>query len=130
MVIIEYFSYFLISIGAIFLFLGALGIYRMPDLFTRIQAGTKSSTLGAMSLVLGVGLLAFTQFDAGYPWLIKSIVIVIFIGIANPLSSHALARGAYKNNIKPYSKENIDAYENVEEQTEANQKEVEKWVYH
>ena len=121
MIIIEYFAYFLISIGAIFLFLGALGIYRMPDLFTRIQAGTKSSTLGAMSLVLGVGLLAFTQFDAGYPWLIKSIVIVIFIGIANPLSSHA-----YKNHIKPYSKENIDAYENIEEQKESKQEEVQK----
>ena len=121
MIVLEYFAYFLISLGAIFLFLGALGIIRMPDLYTRIQAGTKSSTLGAMSLVLGVGLLAFTQYDLGYPWLIKAVVIVVFIAIANPLSSHALARGAYKDHLKPFSKEHIDAYEEVEEQTEAKE---------
>ena len=121
MIVLEYLAYFLISLGAIFLFLGALGIYRMPDLYTRIQAGTKSSTLGAMSLVLGIGLLAFVECNPGYPWLIKAVVIVIFIAIANPLSSHALARGAYKNKLKPFSKEHIDAYEEVEEQTEAKE---------
>jgi len=121
MIVLEYLAYFLISLGAIFLFLGALGIYRMPDLYTRIQAGTKSSTLGAMSLVLGIGLLAFVEYNPGYPWLIKAVVIVIFIAIANPLSSHALARGAYKNKLKPFSKEHIDAYEEVEEQTEAKE---------
>ena len=126
MIVLEYFAYFLISLGAIFLFLGALGIFRMPDLYTRIQAGTKASTLGAMSIVLGVGLLAFTQFDIGYPWLIKTVVIVIFIAIANPLSSHALARGAYKDRLKPFSKQNIDAYEEVEEQTESQKKEEQK----
>lgn len=126
MIVLEYFAYFLISLGAIFLFLGALGIFRMPDLYTRIQAGTKASTLGAMSIVLGVGLLAFTQFDIGYPWLIKTVVIVIFIAIANPLSSHALARGAYKDRLKPFSKQHIDAYEEVEEEIESKQEEGQK----
>jgi len=114
MIVLEYLAYFLITIGAVFLFLGALGIFRMPDLYTRIQAGTKASTLGAMSLILGVGLLGFISFTPGYPWLIKTFVIVVFVAIANPLSSHALARGAYKDKLIPFSKEHIDAYEEVE----------------
>ncbi len=86
------------------MFLGALGIFRMPDVYTRLQAGTKSSTLGAMSLILGIG---FLEPD----WLVKTLIIVIFIALSNPLSSHALARGSYKNGQMPYSKEDIDAYE-------------------
>ncbi len=52
--ILEYIGMAFILIGAIFLLLGALGIYRMPDVYTRLQAGTKSSTLGAMSTILGI----------------------------------------------------------------------------
>jgi len=118
MIVIEYLAYFLITVGALFLFLGALGIFRMPDLYTRIQAGTKASTLGAMSLILGVGLLGFVTFTPGYPWLIKTLVIVIFVAIANPLSSHALARGAYKDKLTPFSKEHIDAYEEADNNKE------------
>jgi multicomponent Na+:H+ antiporter subunit G len=101
--ILKYIGLAFILIGSIFLFLGALGIYRMPDLYNRLQAGTKASTLGAMSVVLGVGLL---QPD----WLIKLIIIILFIGFANPLSSHALARASYRAGIKPFFKKEIDAY--------------------
>jgi multicomponent Na+:H+ antiporter subunit G len=101
--ILEYLGLAFVLLGSIFLFLGALGIYRMPDLYNRLQAGTKASTLGAMSVVLGVGLM---QPD----WLIKLIVIILFIGISNPLSSHALARASYRSGIKPVSKNEIDDY--------------------
>jgi monovalent cation/proton antiporter MnhG/PhaG subunit len=47
--------------------------------------------------------------------LVKSIIIVVFIAIANPLSSHALGRAAYKNNLKPFMKKKMDAYEKVAE---------------
>lgn len=92
-----------ILIGGIFLFLGALGIYRMPDVYTRLQAGTKSSTLGAMSTIIGVGFL--------HPdWFLKIVLIVVFIGLANPLSSHALARASYRKGIEPKLKSGIDSY--------------------
>ncbi len=104
--ILEYLGLFFVLLGSIFLFLGALGIYRMPDIYDRLQAGTKASTLGAMSVALGVGLM---QPD----WLIKLIVIILFIGISNPLSSHALARASYHSGIVPFFKNKIDAYENV-----------------
>ena len=46
----------LILIGGAFLLLGGLGIYRMPDVYNRLQAGTKATTLGGMSLILGVAI--------------------------------------------------------------------------
>jgi multicomponent Na+:H+ antiporter subunit G len=118
--ILEYLGLAFILIGSIFLFLGALGIYRMPDLYNRLQAGTKASTLGAMSVVLGIGLM---QPD----WLVKLIIIILFIGFANPLSSHALARASYRVGIKPFFKKEIDSYAGaVEKQMKKLRKKLKK----
>jgi len=79
---------FFIIVGSLFLFLGGLGVIRMPDTFNRLQAGTKASTLGAMSVLLGVGLLI-------PGWLPKLIVFILFIVLTNPISSHAIIRATY-----------------------------------
>ena len=109
--ILSYIGYFLVAIGVIFLFLGALGIFRMPDVFTRLQAGTKATTLGALGTIIGVGLIQ-------PEWFWKTLIIAIFIAISNPISSHALARGSYKSGIKPYLKDEdgIDTYADVKEE--------------
>ncbi len=122
--ILTYTGYFLILLGAIFLFLGGLGIVRLPDIYSRLQAGTKASTLGAMSLIFGVGLLALRE-PGHWNWFIKAIVIIIFIALSNPISSHALARGSYRHKIKPWTKEDIDAYKDYIEH-EALEKESEE----
>jgi len=44
-------------VGAIFIFLGGLGLVRMPDLFNRIQAGTKASTLGTILSLIGLAMV-------------------------------------------------------------------------
>ena len=53
--IFEILGYIFVSIGAAFLLLGALGILRMPDIYSRLQAGTKASTLGTLGMLLGLG---------------------------------------------------------------------------
>jgi len=45
------------SIGTLFLFLGNLGVLRLPDVYNRIQAGTKCTTLGALLTIVGVGIM-------------------------------------------------------------------------
>ncbi len=102
-------------IGSIFLFLGGLGIFRMPDVYNRLQAGTKATTLGGMSLILGVG---FLMVETNWAWMVKAIIIVIFIAFSNPISSHALARAMYKRKRYPIitsKDENMDAYREVNE---------------
>ena len=101
--ILEYLGIAVTSIGVIFLFLGGLGILRMPDVYNRMQAGTKATTLGAVGTIIGVGLM--------HPeWFFKTSIIALFILLSNPISSHALARGSYKIGIKLWQKKKIDAY--------------------
>lgn len=77
-----------IFIGALFLFLSGLGIVRMPDVYNRMQAGTKASTLGAISVIMGVGIY--------HPqWFFKTAIISLFLLLTNPVSSHSLARAAH-----------------------------------
>ena len=80
-------------IGSLFLFLGALGVLRMPDVYNRMQAGTKATTLGSMMFLLGIGI-------AHPDWLGKIILLILFIVFTNPVSSHALARAAHFAGIK------------------------------
>lgn len=82
----------LMIIGAVFLALGGFGVFRMPDVFNRIQAGTKATTLGAFSLILGVGF-------ANPDWFLKIALIIVFIAITNPVGSSVLARAAYKARV-------------------------------
>jgi multicomponent Na+:H+ antiporter subunit G len=74
--------------GAIFLFSAGLGLLRMPDAYTRIQAGTKASTLGNMLVLIG---LAFYHPN----WTFQLILVAYFVLVTNPVSSHALSRAAW-----------------------------------
>ena len=75
-------------IGAVFLFLASLGILRMPDVYNRMQAGTKATTLGTILLLSGIAI--------GHPaWTGKLILVMLFLVLTNPISSHALARAAH-----------------------------------
>ncbi len=81
-----------ILIGTLFMFLGGLGVFRMPDVYNKLQAGTKATTLGFMSIALGVGL-------SQPQWLVKTLVLIAFISFTNPVSSSVLARAAMKRGI-------------------------------
>jgi multicomponent Na+:H+ antiporter subunit G len=77
----------IVLLGAILLFIASLGLFRMPDIFNRMQAGTKATTLGSMLVYLGFILIEPT-------WWAKLLLLMVFIFLTNPLSSHALARSA------------------------------------
>lgn len=89
----EIVSYIFLVIGGLFYLLGGLGILRMPDTFNRIQAGTKATTLGAFSILLGVGL--YSTIDHGFSWILKIVLIIMFIAISNPIGSSVLAKATY-----------------------------------
>ena len=84
----------IVFVGTLFLLLGGLGLLRMPDSYTRIQAGTKATTLGTMLTLLGVAVLM-------PDWSIKLVLIVLFIMFTNPISSQFLARAAHRGGVKP-----------------------------
>ena len=85
-------------LGALFCFLGALGLLRMPDVYNRIQAGTKAVTLGSLSLLLGVGLR--------HPeWWPKLLIVAAFILLTNPIGSSTLARAFHKAGVPLWEKD-------------------------
>ena len=90
------FADILLVIGCAFIAIGSLGLLRMPDVYNRLQAGTKAATLGAMALLLGIGL--------HHPdWWPKLLVIAGFVLFTNPVGSSTLARAARISGIKPWS---------------------------
>ncbi|OPL07863.1 MAG: cation:proton antiporter [delta proteobacterium ML8_F1] len=94
-------SYILMLIGAFFYAIGGLGIYRMPDLFNRAQAGTKATTLGTLSLLLGVGVQQPS-------WIPKLLLIAVFIAVTNPVGSSTLARAGYHSGVPIYEGTQVD----------------------
>jgi len=85
-------------IGSFSLFVAAVGLLRMPDVYNRVQTGTKASTLGAIMSFLGIGLIAVDHWDETN-WVGRVIVLIIFILLTNPVSSHVLMRAAYAMKI-------------------------------
>lgn len=93
----------LILLGAFFHFSAGLGMLRMPDFYTRMQAGTKASTLGNALLLLGIAC-----YHPG--WSLKLVILIYFVFMTNPVSSHALARAARTIGIPMKQKRDIDAF--------------------
>jgi multicomponent Na+:H+ antiporter subunit G len=89
----------LMSIGSLFMLLAAVGVLRLPDLFTRMQASTKSSTLGAACLLLAVavhfGRLGITT---------QAILVVAFFFLTTPVAAHMIARAAYVSGVPLWEK--------------------------
>jgi multicomponent Na+:H+ antiporter subunit G len=79
----------LLVVGALFSLLGSVGVLRMPDVFNKVQAGTKATTLGFLSIVAGV---AFLRPE----WWPKLLLLAAFVVLTNPIGSHALARAAHR----------------------------------
>jgi len=96
------------AVGTVFLFLGSLGLFRLPDVYNRLQAGTKCTTLGAFLTIIGVGI---TQPG----WLPKALIIALFILITNPISNHALGRASCKSGVPLCDRSVVDKTKEFEE---------------
>ena len=89
------------GIGVIFLLLGSFGILRLPDVYNRLQAGTKCTTFGALFTIIGVGILEPA-------WFWKTLIIALFILLTNPISNHALGRASRKSGVPLYDRSVVD----------------------
>lgn len=76
--------------GAAFALLAAIGVLRMPDVFTRMQTSTKASTLGLGCLLVGTAL---QLSDIGS--VTRAASIAAFVMLTSPVAAHVIARAAY-----------------------------------
>jgi multicomponent Na+:H+ antiporter subunit G len=85
-----------IAAGSVFLVAGAVGVLRMPDLYTRMHAAGITDTGGAGLILIGL------MFEAGFTLVtVKLILILVFLFFTSPTSCHALASTAMHAGIKP-----------------------------
>jgi multicomponent Na+:H+ antiporter subunit G len=82
--------------GGFFCVVGALGMLRMPDFYTRMHAASVVETLGAGLILLGLLLQAGLTLVA-----VKLLFIGVLILVASPTATHALARAAVVRGLNP-----------------------------
>lgn len=94
---------FLWLAGSAFTLLAAVGLLRMPDVFTRMQASTKASTLGLGCLLIGAALQLndFASF-------IRVASIGAFILLTTPVAAHVIARASYLAQVPLWERTVID----------------------
>ena len=86
----EYIGFIFILLGVMAFLVSAIGLVRMPDVYTRMHIGTKATTIGSVLVIVGA---IFTEPT----WAWKLILLAIFILITNPLSSSVIARASHKS---------------------------------
>ena len=94
--LIDLASWLLIIVGSAFLLIGAIGIIRLPDIFSRMHGAGIIDTMGTAMLFSGMFLQAgFTIVS------IKLFMILLFLMFTSPTTTHALARAALDAGLKP-----------------------------
>jgi multicomponent Na+:H+ antiporter subunit G len=89
MTIREGFVLFFAIVGVAFMVISAIGVLRLPDMYTRMHAAGKAATLGVICVLLAAGLY--------YPdYLIRMVLLILFFFLTAPVATTAMARAAYR----------------------------------
>lgn len=81
----------LLLLGALFSLIAAIGVLRLPDLYTRMHAASKAGAVGGGLVLLAV---AFVSFDVGVS--LRAIIGLMFLLLTTPVGAHLLARASYR----------------------------------
>lgn len=90
----------LILVGLFFLVVAAIGMLRLPDVFTRSHAVSLTDSLGAFFVLVGLSL--YQGFGIN---MLRVLVVLVLLFLLNPVIAHAALRAAYRAGLKPQTKE-------------------------
>lgn len=99
----QYLAALLVIAGALFSLIAAIGVLRLPDLYTRLHAASKAGAVGAGLVFLG---LAVASFDGAV--VLRTLLGIMFLLLSTPISAHLLARAAYRCGERPTAATSID----------------------
>jgi multicomponent Na+:H+ antiporter subunit G len=91
----EHIAVLLILIGTIFSFLSAVGLIRLPDIYTRAHALSKGSTIGVLFTLVGTFLFFVLE---GF-FSIRLFLGIFFVFLTAPVAGHIIVRAAYRSNV-------------------------------
>lgn len=90
--IFEIIAAFWFGLGVIISIASIVGMYRLPDVYSRIHAAGKITTVGVVCFIIGAGFL-------NPQWIPKLLVLATFIVLVNPVSGHAIAKAAISTGV-------------------------------
>lgn len=90
-------SWALLVIGGAFVFIGGVGVLRMPEFYTRIHPAGLTDTMGTIAILAGVMLQAGLTLA-----LVKLFAILIFLLLTSPTATYALANAARLAGLEPW----------------------------
>ncbi len=88
----EYLGFLFIFFGVMAFVVSAIGLIRMPDVYTRMHVGTKSTTMGTILVIIGACFIEPS-------WSFKLLLLAAFILLTNPLSSSVIARATHSDGL-------------------------------
>ena len=94
--IAESMTWVFVVVGSLFLIVGAIGILRLPDFYSRIHPAGITDTMGAWLVLVGLMFASDSFFVT-----IKLVMLLLFLAITSPLAGHALAKAAYLRGLRP-----------------------------
>ncbi len=94
--IANYLAAILVLGGAGFSLIAAIGVLRLPDLYTRLHAASKAGAIGAGMIFLSV---AVASLDGAV--VLRALLGIVFLLLSTPVSAHLLARAAFRSGEKP-----------------------------
>ncbi|TXL68048.1 Na+/H+ antiporter subunit G [Cerasibacillus terrae] len=97
-----------LMVGTFFIVSASIGIVRFPDIYTRLHAATKASTLGLAGILIGLFIFLYIQHSLVSG---KLLLAIVFILLTNPVSGHMISRAAHRAGVKPLLKERKDELE-------------------
>lgn len=95
----DYLGLGFVFLGCGFAMVAALGLWRMKNVYARLHCTTKAGTLGAVLVVMGLGV----HTGSGEVWL-RCLVLLTFLLVTGPVAGHAIARGAWLAGMRPPNK--------------------------
>lgn len=85
----------LCTLGAVFILIASIGIYKMPDFYSRLSVTIKATTLG-----IGCVLVAATMFFSDFSVTTKAIAIMFFLIITSPVAAFLVGKVGYMTGTK------------------------------
>ena len=95
------------TLGALFILIASIGIYKMPDFYTRLSVTIKAATLG-----VGTILIAASLFFSDFPVTTKTISIIFFLFLTAPVAGYLIGKVAYVNGTKLWKHSIVDEMKN------------------
>ncbi|WP_101844364.1 monovalent cation/H(+) antiporter subunit G [Halobacillus sp. Marseille-P3879] len=106
-------------LGTFFLISGSIGVLRFPDVYTRLHAATKSSTLGVAGILIGAFLFMYVEHDVVSG---KLLLGILFVLLTAPVSGHMIGRAAYRSGVRLWDRSIQDQYKEVYDQSKHTSK--------